>query len=506
MTNLSRERRNGVLLSYCSIAIRNIAALLLIPFIISHLGVSDYGIYSLVSALAGYLIVLEFGLANTTIRFLSVYKANNDKVKESEFISSIIVIYGALALIVAGVGLIVWFKLPDIFYHSMTATEIILLQSAFLVLLVNVVVTLMSNSLTGIISTYQRFRFQKSTEIVVFIGRCISVVVCLKLGLGVLAIVIIDTVTNLLHSLIRFVYIRRHINIQFKARLPDKATLREIFVYSSFIALNVIVNQINWRVDNLIIGTLTNSKTLGVFNIGSQLVFSFIAFASAISNIFTPKIVQMVKQEVSKADLMAQLCTIGRYQMMVLGYVFVVFSVFGELFIHLFVGDEFSEAFWVALIPMVPFMFVLAQTSTNAVLQALNKHKIRSLLLLATAIANIVISIFLVKELGMIGAVWGTAIALFVGELLLVNIYLYRVVQLNMLYFYQELVRYSLPVILVAAIAAYFISNYISSTWLGLVVGCVLTGAVYAVCGYFFSLVPYEREEINRLIFKAKAK
>ena len=45
MTDLSRERRNGILLSYGSIAIRNIAALLLIPFIINHLGVSDYGIY-----------------------------------------------------------------------------------------------------------------------------------------------------------------------------------------------------------------------------------------------------------------------------------------------------------------------------------------------------------------------------------------------------------------------------------------------------------------------------
>ena len=304
MTNLSRERRNGILLSYGSIAIRNVAALLLIPFIINHLGVSDYGIYSLVSALAGYLIVLEFGLANTTIRFLSVYQANNEKAKESEFISSIVVIYGALALCVVAIGLIIWFKLPTIFQQSMLLAEIQLLQSAFLVLLINVVITLMSNSLTGIISTYQRFRFQKSTEILVFVARCIIVVGCLEAGFGVLAIVVVDTVTNLLHSLIRFLYIKRNIDIEFKAKLPDQATLKEIFVYSSFIALNVIVNQINWRVDNLIIGTLTNSKTLGIFNIGSQLLFSFIAFASAISNIFTPKIVQMVKQEVSKTVLM----------------------------------------------------------------------------------------------------------------------------------------------------------------------------------------------------------
>ena len=136
MTDLSRERRNGILLSYGSIAIRNVAALLLIPFIINHLGVSDYGIYSLVSALAGYLIVLEFGLANTTIRFLSVYQANNEKEKASEFISSMVVIYGALAACVICIGLIIWHQLPSIFQHSMSLPEIQLLQVAFLVLVI----------------------------------------------------------------------------------------------------------------------------------------------------------------------------------------------------------------------------------------------------------------------------------------------------------------------------------------------------------------------------------
>ena len=502
MTNLSRERRNGILLSYGSIAIRNVAALLLIPFIINHLGVSDYGIYSLVSALAGYLIVLEFGLANTTIRFLSVYQANNEKAKESEFISSIVVIYGALALCVVAIGLIIWFKLPTIFQQSMMLAEIQLLQSAFLVLLINVVITLMSNSLTGIISTYQRFRFQKSTEILVFVARCIIVVGCLEAGFGVLAIVVIDTVTNLLHSLIRFLYIKRNIDIEFKAKLPDQATLKEIFVYSSFIALNVIVNQINWRVDNLIIGTLTNSKTLGIFNIGSQLLFSFIAFASAISNIFTPKIVQMVKQEVSKTVLMAQLCIIGRYQMIVLGYVFVVFAAFGELFIQLFVGAEFSQAYWVALISMVPLMFVLAQTSTNAVLQGLNKHKVRSLLLLVTAMANIIISIILVKKIGMVGASWGTAFALFVGELLMVNVYLYRVIGLNMWHLYREFLRYSIPAILLTLMTAFLVSDYVSASWFGLFIACGLTGFIYAVFSYFISLVPSERQKLNRFVFR----
>lgn len=199
---------------------------------------------------------------------------------------------------------------------------------------------------------------------------------------------------------------------------------------------------------------------------------------------------------------MAQLCIIGRYQMIVLGFVFVVFTAFGELFIQLFVGADFSQAYWVTLVSMVPLMFVLAQTSINAVLQALNKHKVRSLLLLVTAIANIIISIILVKKIGMVGASWGTAFALFVGELLLVNIYMYRVIELNMWHLYRELIRYSLPAIVLTLAFAFAISNYISATWFGLFFACGLTGVVYAICSYFVSLIPSERRRLNLLFLK----
>jgi O-antigen/teichoic acid export membrane protein len=135
-------------------------------------------------------------------------------------------------------------------------------------------------------------------------------------------------------------------------------------------------------------------------------------------------------------------------------------------------------------------------------LQGLNKHKIRSLLLLVTALANIVISIILVKKIGMVGASWGTAFALFVGELIMVNVYLYRVIQLNMWHLYRELLRYSLPAICVTLFLAFVISDYISTTWFGLAIACFLTGVIYAACSYVVSLVPNERKKINRLVFR----
>lgn len=506
MSQYQTERKLGVLLSYSSLAIRNVLGLLLIPFIIYHVGVSHYGIYSLVTTLAGYLVVLEFGLSNTIIRFISRYKANNDSEKEAQFIGVILSIYSVITLLVLIIGFVVWFNLETIFFTSLTSSEITLLKPAFAILLINVAVTLMSNSFTGIISAYERFTFEKITEIVIFLLRCTLVFIGLYLGKGVLAIVIVDTLVNVIQAICRIAFVKLKLKVSISFLLPDRKTINEIVVYTFFIALNVIVNQINWRVDNLIIGTLTSSRDVGFFNIGSQLVFSFIAFATAISNIFVPKIVKLVTLNATPNEITAELIHISRLQMVVLGYVLVAFIAFGGVFIELFVGKEFEIAYWVALIPMCPFIFVLAQTSSNAVLQAMNKHKVRSVLLLITAVMNIVISIILVKKIGLLGASVGTAVTLLIGELIFVNIYLTRTIKLNMPYFYWCMLKTSGPVMLGAWVIAYLLSIFITSTWLGLIVGCTVTGIVYLGLAYVFSLSCDEKQRVNTFVYSLNKK
>jgi O-antigen/teichoic acid export membrane protein len=151
-------------------------------------------------------------------------------------------------------------------------------------------------------------------------------------------------------------------------------------------------------------------------------------------------------------------------------------------------------AYWVALISMLPFTFVLVQTSTNAVLQAMNKHKVRSILLVVTALLNIIISIALVKQIGMIGASIGTGLTLFLGELVLVNIYLVKYIKLDMAYFYIQLIKGCFPAILLCGICSYLFSFNLSRSWLDLIIGCLFTFVVYSVLSYVLTLTPQEKK------------
>ena len=141
---MSSQRNFGVLLGYLSLALRNILGLLLIPFIISNVGIAQYGIYTIVASLAGYLIILELGLANTTIRFLSKLQAEQNQSKEAEFFGTMLMIYGVITAIVIMIGAVLWHSLPAMFNQSLAVTEIALLQQSFAILLVNIAITLIA--------------------------------------------------------------------------------------------------------------------------------------------------------------------------------------------------------------------------------------------------------------------------------------------------------------------------------------------------------------------------
>ena len=68
------ERKSGALLSYLSIIISTLVQLLYTPLLIRMLGQSEYGLYSLVSSIIGYLTVLDLGFGNAIVVYTSKYR------------------------------------------------------------------------------------------------------------------------------------------------------------------------------------------------------------------------------------------------------------------------------------------------------------------------------------------------------------------------------------------------------------------------------------------------
>ena len=100
--NKSTQRKSGVILSYVSIIASTLVQLLYTPFLTKMLGQSEYGLYSLIASIIGYLTVLDLGFGNAIIVYTAKYRANNEYEKEKKMQGMFKVIFCILIRITMG--------------------------------------------------------------------------------------------------------------------------------------------------------------------------------------------------------------------------------------------------------------------------------------------------------------------------------------------------------------------------------------------------------------------
>ena len=73
----SKQIKTGVILSYLTLALSNIIALVYTPFMLRMMGQSEYGLYSLVASVVAYLTIMDFGFGNAIVRYTAKYRAES---------------------------------------------------------------------------------------------------------------------------------------------------------------------------------------------------------------------------------------------------------------------------------------------------------------------------------------------------------------------------------------------------------------------------------------------
>ena len=97
--NDSNQRKIGAILSYVSIIISTVIQLLYTPFLIKMLGQSEYGLYSLVNSIIGYLTILDLGFGNAIVVYTSKYRAINDKKAEEKLLGMFKIVFYVIGII-----------------------------------------------------------------------------------------------------------------------------------------------------------------------------------------------------------------------------------------------------------------------------------------------------------------------------------------------------------------------------------------------------------------------
>ena len=490
------QLKAGVVLNYVVIFLNTVVGLLYTPYMLRMMGQSEYGLYSLVASVIAYLTVLDLGFGNAIVRYTAKFRAEKKTEEQYEMFGMFFLLYLVIGIIAFGIGLGLYFNVDTLFGDTMTAVELGRARIMMLLLVANLAFTFPMSIWGSIIQAYEDFVFQKSLNIFRIILNTAVMICLLHFGYKAVAMVVVQTIFNVLTLVINFIYCRRKLNIHiyFRFKHFHWGFLKEVAIYSFWIFLNAIMDRVYWSTGQFVLGAMVGTAAVAVFAIAIQLEGMYMQFSTAISSVFLPKVTAMVATNRSRKEISDLFIRTGRIQYIVLAYILSGFIIFGRQFIELWAGAGYSDTYIISLLFFIPLTVPLIQNLGITILQARNEMKFRSVLYIIIALVSLAMQIVLTRYFGGIGCAMGVSGALVVGQILIMNVYYRRRQDLDIKTFWKEISKMSIiPIVLIFSSMLVIRHFFALDSWGKLILGIAAFSLVYIPLFFRFSMTDDER-------------
>ena len=410
-----------------------VVSLYLAPFILHRLGEVAYGVWILAVSVVSYLSLLDLGMQNAVLRFVSKGHTRGDHEGASTAMSAALwvrlQISGLVLLLSVGLSIVfpLLFKVPPQLADDA--------RKALLLIGAATAVTMSMGVVGGVLSALNRYDLWNTVLLFQTAIRAGGAVYVLRTGHGIVAIGVCELIAAIAGNLL-MVWIAHRLYPQLKVRLtkPQRGTLRQIWTYSSFAFLNTVAVQLVYQTDNLVVGAFVSAAAVFTYGIAnSQLLRNANFLINSMGNTFVPA--ASTYEASGDTTSLRNLYTYGTRMTMVISLpILLTFITRGSTFIGLWLGPKFAhDSGLILVILSIPMIFSHANRTASAVAFGIEKHKATASATMVEGVANLALSIFLVRwhHLGIYGVAIGTLVPGVLIQLVFWPRYISRLVGLS---------------------------------------------------------------------------
>lgn len=407
--SLAKTVLRNTLSNWTGMILTTIITVLLTPYILKHLGQERYGTYSIVFAIMQYLVLLEFGIRGAVARFAAKYIHAEDPDSLSSVISGTMmfgVVLGAVSIILSYViGLIAlnFFHVSPDFRNQ---TLILFLASG-----INLMLSLLSYSLSGVLIGSQRYDLQNVQLILVTLLRALLVVLFFSLGwvsLSSWAVAIVTaSACGLVYLLVMAFYLQPKLRIgPSRIRLNVVKEMLGFGKWNLFLQFSGLVNS---SANPIIIGRILGSALVPFYSIPYMLVSRLQAGISGLTSTLMPH--ASAALNTGDKAMLSHLLKKGTYTAALLAFPLggCLVVMCRDLF-RVWLPGEFEPYWLVYAIFMTAYFGEITQTPSYYILLGGGEIKGLSKAYLSSAVTVVVLSIVFMKGFGL--GVYGAAAAL----------------------------------------------------------------------------------------------
>lgn len=495
--------KKGALLSYLLIFLNTAYGLIVTPFILKTVGDSQYGVYKTIASLSAALMVLDLGFGGTVLRYVAKFVAERKFAERDRYLGmslfQTLIVAGLLLLVGSGA----YFAIAPIYCKGFNPAELHLAKQLYIVLLANVAINFFENVFFGIIAGHNRFAFANGMKVLLLLAKTAAIYILLPIFQSTLVIVLAQLILTCVVMLVHILYIRKNLNVRFVFSGWDKSLFFESFRYTLLLFLQSIVIQFNGNVDNMVIGAVKGAQLVTVYSFAIMLFNMYEQLSTSISGLMLPTVTKRIQEGADGRQLEELVIRVGRLQFAMLGAAMCGFIVLGNEFFSLWLGDGFSDCYWLVLILIIPVTVPLVQNVCLSILRAKNLMGFRTLSLVYSTIINCVLTFFGTIRYGYFAAAIGTSVSTVVGSIVSMNIYYYKKLGMNPFRMLWGIVYKAAPALAIASCGAFVMKAPVYRLLPGHSLLAFIAVAAIFLLLYAAALIPFYKKEFKAFLGKA---
>lgn len=490
----------GAFVSYFALAINILTGLIYTPWMVHKIGQSNYGLYTLATSLIA-IFMLDFGLGSAVSRFVSKYRAENNQQAINKIIGVIYKLYFAIdAVILIVLGILYFFL--DVIYVKLTPEEMETFRVLYLMVAGFNLISFPLSPLNGILNAYEKFVQLKLCDVFNKVFTVISVFVALYFTTDVKVVVAANVLSGILTLLFKHIAIKRSISLKVDFKSTEKGLYKTLFGFTVWTTIISIMQRFTHSFAPSVLGITASSTEIAVYSPAVTLEGYFYLIGTAVNGLFLPRISKYIadKQENKILDLMIK---VGRYQITVLGLIFVGFICVGQDFMTLWMGPEYAKTYYCALIIIFPSLISCSKQIASTTVVAKNLIKYNAIFMIFSGTLGLGLSYVASIYLGAIGVCLGTAFTALANIVFMTFIYKTKA-GIDIFKFYKKCWIKAIPCYaIVSAIGLLVLPLFpFEVSWLGFIVKAGFVAIIYFIVFFFLYFSSNDRKELFGVIKK----
>lgn len=491
----------GSTLQTFSLFLNIVVFFFLLPFIIEQLGERLYGLWALVASFTGYYFLLDFGISQAVSRYVAKYVGEGSKKKIDSIVSNAFFLFLGIAVLAVIVSVILSMVIGNFVPDDLSYV------AGILVLIVGLefAVSLPFRTFEGVMKANLDFDKIAFFEIGKTLFRTLLMYVMLVQGYGIVSLAIANFIGNFVYFILTYFYTKYKHTIYINFSLFNKKEIKKLFGFSSKIIITQFGDILRFKIDFFVITAFLGLTAVGIYAIASKIAEYFQNMMMKIVNVLNP----LMAQNKGKGDIGAisenyffgiRLATIFSF------YVILNLAIFGKYLIITWVSSNFLSAYLPMMILCIGFAIALSQMSGIGVLHAIGKPGIYAKYNVIEGVLNIILTLFLVQEFGLIGVAFGTLIPMIFIRIFVLPRHIASKLNVSILTYYIKLINiYFLSFLsygLLYLITTYFFSFFNNIIQVGIVFLLINVGVILVT--YFVIMTSDEKKILRGVVLKQK--